>query len=45
MYTSFHRLIMAIRALLILNIGNSDFGFVSYFEIRASNFTGVLFPA
>jgi len=26
---------------LILNIGNSDFGIVSYFEFRASNFLGI----
>jgi hypothetical protein len=29
---------------LILNIGNSDFGFVSYFEFRASNFLGIFSP-
>ncbi len=37
---NFHRIVHVyiIRISQILNIGNSDFGFVSYFEFRASNF-------
>jgi hypothetical protein len=46
MSLSFHRVDYrnTLRTFLFLNIGNSDFGFVSDFEFRASNFFGCFLP-
>ena len=46
MSLSFHKIAHRknLETFLFLNIGNSDFGFVSYLEIRISNFLG-FFPS